>query len=274
MDTNDSVQRESQQLLHSYVLHQVPLVDASALARLITNINMHFIATALALIEAAALASSTSESATTSIGPDSNHHGGSFEACNTVVVDGLNTVTSCVSATANNDTLESAYKAKREVEVLGLERRALDQSCTSVLTSTAQWGCEVTEPAQTLTEYIDCYGCSLSTQLVANALLGLGPVCVGGRRTIFDTSATAVATACSTSYANCAAYTTVAPPLGADRASGSAAPKCTASKLPTTFLLKDFTSSYVGDDLDSDEVATVSNSIGATSTSSLRTKEA
>jgi hypothetical protein len=69
-------------------------------------------------------------------------------------------------------------------------------TCTSVITSTAPFGCTITVPARTKTELIDCKGCTLSTTTVINRLFGLGPECVGGRKTVQGGTGVARATAC------------------------------------------------------------------------------
>ena len=69
-------------------------------------------------------------------------------------------------------------------------------TCTSVVTATAPFGCTITVPARTQTEMIDCKGCTLSTTTVINRLFGLGPECVGGRKTVQGGTGVARATAC------------------------------------------------------------------------------
>jgi hypothetical protein len=69
-------------------------------------------------------------------------------------------------------------------------------TCTSVVTQTAPFGCTITVPARTKTELIDCKGCTLSTTTVINRLFGLGPECVGGRKTVQGGTGVARATAC------------------------------------------------------------------------------
>lgn len=56
--------------------------------------------------------------------------------------------------------------------------------CTSTITSTSPFGCTITVPASTMTSSVDCKGCVLETVTVANSRLGMGPVCVDGRKTV------------------------------------------------------------------------------------------
>ena len=70
-------------------------------------------------------------------------------------------------------------------------------SCTSIITYTEPFGCAFIAAGQTTTSTISCGGCVLSTTSVVNELLGVGPVCFNGRKTITDDALTATATACS-----------------------------------------------------------------------------
>ena len=69
-------------------------------------------------------------------------------------------------------------------------------TCTHVVTSTEPFGCQITVPARTKTELIDCKGCALTTTTVVNKLFGLGPECQGGRKTVQGGTGVAVATKC------------------------------------------------------------------------------
>lgn len=69
-------------------------------------------------------------------------------------------------------------------------------TCTSVITSTAPFGCTITVPPRTQTELINCKGCALKTTTVINRLFGLGPECVDGRKTVEGGTGVATATKC------------------------------------------------------------------------------
>jgi hypothetical protein len=55
----------------------------------------------------------------------------------------------------------------------------------------------MTVPPRTQTELVDCGGCVLETVTVAHRMLGIGPVCVDGRKTVTGTGGVATATGCA-----------------------------------------------------------------------------
>lgn len=77
-----------------------------------------------------------------------------------------------------------------------------EPSCTRTITSTLPFGCQITVSPTTETILTYCGGCVLATKTVANKRLGIGPVCVGGRRTITGTAGTARVTECSRSVSS------------------------------------------------------------------------
>ena len=110
----------------------------------------------------------------------------------------LATVASCASSPSAYIALSGNDKDKRDTPLTSIDPGGPIQSCTSVITSTAPFGCAITEAAHTATETIDCYGCVMSTTTVVNEFFGIGPVCFGGRKTTLMETTTATATACST----------------------------------------------------------------------------
>ena len=69
--------------------------------------------------------------------------------------------------------------------------------CTTTVTEMVPWGCTVTVGGQTATATVDCKGCAMTTTSKVNALLGLGPVCFGGRSTMTDAKVMKTVTACA-----------------------------------------------------------------------------
>ena len=69
--------------------------------------------------------------------------------------------------------------------------------CTSTITELMPWGCTVAVGGATATATMDCQGCSLSTTTKVNGFLGLGPVCLGGRKTITDSKLIKTITGCA-----------------------------------------------------------------------------
>lgn len=71
-------------------------------------------------------------------------------------------------------------------------------TCHITITEMIPFGCTVFAAATTTTSMTDCGSCALTTTSKVNELFGLGPVCIGGRKTITATTTTATATACFT----------------------------------------------------------------------------
>lgn len=71
--------------------------------------------------------------------------------------------------------------------------------CTKTITSTSPFGCQITLAPTTEIVSTDCGGCALATKMVVNRRLGIGPVCVGGRKTITGSAGTARVTECAKS---------------------------------------------------------------------------
>jgi hypothetical protein len=69
-------------------------------------------------------------------------------------------------------------------------------TCTSTITTTAPFGCTITVPPTTETKRIDCHGCALETVAGYDPLVGLGPVCQMGRKTVTGSTGTATVTKC------------------------------------------------------------------------------
>lgn len=72
-----------------------------------------------------------------------------------------------------------------------------DTPCTTTVTEMIPWGCTVTVGGQTATQTVDCKGCAMTTTSKINGLLGLGPVCIGGRSTMTDAKVIKTVTACA-----------------------------------------------------------------------------
>lgn len=71
--------------------------------------------------------------------------------------------------------------------------------CTKTITSTLPFGCQITVSPTTKPVSTDCGGCALATKMAANRRLGIGPVCVGGRRTVTGTAGVVRETFCASS---------------------------------------------------------------------------
>lgn len=72
-----------------------------------------------------------------------------------------------------------------------------DTPCTTTVTEMIPWGCTVTVGGQMATQTVDCKGCAMTTTSKINGLLGLGPVCIGGRSTMTDAKVIKTVTACA-----------------------------------------------------------------------------
>jgi hypothetical protein len=70
-------------------------------------------------------------------------------------------------------------------------------TCTKTVTSTSPFGCTITVPPKTRTSKTDCGGCELETVTVAHSFVGIGPVCVDGRKTVTGSKGRATVTACA-----------------------------------------------------------------------------
>src|ERR1700761_7310422 len=104
-----------------------------------------------------------------------------------MTVAGTTTVKECSAATTG----------AQQTTIINPGGPIKEHSCTKWVTETIPWGCTITAAATTETHSVDCGGCEvMKTRHIVNSLLGNGPECFGGRKTVTDMSMTAKAKAC------------------------------------------------------------------------------